>query len=241
MLNATPQNLNARIVLAQRDKTEMDSVIAEYTPFLRAQVKKIILRPKRYGEDDLFAAAQEAFWEAIRTFDETKGNFILFARLVVRRKLLTYKAEADRKNGRDTVFSDLSARDGDGGEIPFDAADETSAPTDNPLKYEIEAITEEAEAFGINLMRLNEYAPKADKTKSACFDAVNYLAARSALVAEMRTTCELPIKKITEATGIARKTIERHRQWIIVVTIVAAGGYGYMSEWIGVKPVGGAA
>jgi hypothetical protein len=40
-----------------------------------------------------------------------------------------------------------------------------SAPTDNPLKYEIEAITAEAEAFGINLMKLGDYAPKAEKLK----------------------------------------------------------------------------
>jgi RNA polymerase sigma factor len=111
---------------------------------------------------------------------------------------------------------------------------------DNPLKYEIESITAEAEGFGINLMRLGEYAPKAEKTKAACFNAVRYLTTQATLVSSMRMTSELPIKKIVEATGIARKIIERHRQWIVVVTIVATGGYERMAEWIGVKSSGGA-
>jgi hypothetical protein len=55
----------------------------------------------------------------------------------------------------------------------------------------------------------------------------------------MRKSGELPIKKIVEATGIVRKTIERHRQWLIVVTIVATSGYSLMAEWIGVQSPGG--
>jgi RNA polymerase sigma factor len=104
MSSETPKNLNARVILAKNDVKEMNSVIAEYTPFLRTLIKNTILKPKRYGEDDLFAAAQEAFWNALLSFNETKGNFILFARLVVKRKLLHIKLKLTERAAKMCIF-----------------------------------------------------------------------------------------------------------------------------------------
>ena len=50
---------------------------------------------------------------------------------------------------------------------------------------------------------------------------------------EMRDRRELPIKSITENTGIPRKTVERHRRYIIAAAEILSGDYPCLSEYMG--------
>ena len=236
MEEGKPQlNLNERAVRAKTDENEVNSLIAEYTPFLRASVRKYISGRDEYLFNDMFSIAQEAFLEAVKAYDQSKGHFIVFAGLVIKRRILNGLTEARRREGRETAFSALSARGKDGEEIEFDPPDERAQSFDNPYKWEIEAIKQEVCAYGIDFMKLAKYSPSAGKTKEACLSAVKYISGQQRLLSEMRRSGELPCKIICEATGIHRKTVERHRQYIIVVTVIAAGGYPYLSEWIGLR------
>lgn len=231
-------NLSERAVLAKTDETELNSLIAEYTPFLRASVLKYIFKPDKYLFEDMLSVAREAFWEAIRSYERDKGHFILFARLVIKRRILNALTEINRKSGRETAFSSMGKKGKDGEEIEFDPADERVSPFDNPYKWEIEAIEAEALPYGVKFTELDKYSPAAGKTKDACFAAVRYMARQPGLLSEMRRSGNLPCKKIVEATGIHRKTIERHRQYIIVVTLIAANDYPCLSEWLGLRRKG---
>jgi len=231
------RTLDARATAAKADKDEVNSLILEYTPFLRALIGKIILSPKAYGENELFSVASEAFWEAIKVYDCQRGHFINIASLVVKRRLLNLARDEKVRLTKEVGFSALAQVGKDGAEIEFDLPDPKSV-TDNPLRYEIEAIKAESFAYGIDFMRLAEYSPKAEKTKSVCFSVVRFLKSREDVLAEMRKTCALPLKKICDGTGADRKTLERHRHYIVVVTLIAANDYPFLAGWLNLRGQG---
>jgi len=229
--------LDERVIAAKADEKEVNSLISEYTPFLRALIGNIILKPRIYGENELLSAAAEAFWEAIRMYNPDKGHFINIAKLVVKRKLLNLARKEGVRLAREVSFSGLSHTGKDGEDIEFDPPDDKPG-TDNPLRWEIEAIEAESLAYGIDFMRLADYSPKAEKTKEVCFAVVRFLKGREDLLAEMRKTCGLPLKKICDEMGADRKTLERHRQYIIVVTLIAVNDYPCLAGWLNLRGKG---
>ena len=231
------RTLDERAVAAKTDEKEINSLICEYPPFLRALIGKIILKPKDYGGNELLSTAAEAFWEAVRAYDQRKGHFISLAELVVKRKLINLARNEGLRLRREINFSALSKTDKDGGEVEFDAPDNKPG-ADYPLRLEIEAIEAESLAYGIDFMQLADYSPKAEKTKEVCFAVVRFMKSRDDLLSEMRKTCALPLKKICGATGADRKTLERHRQYIIVVTLIAANDYPYLANWLDLRGKG---
>jgi RNA polymerase sigma factor len=134
----------------------------------------------------------------------------------------------------------MTGTDADGGEIAYDPADPRPA-ADNPLRLEIEAIKADSMAFGIDFFALEKVSPKAEKTKAAVLSAVRYLSRSAKLLSAFRASGgNLPLKEITENTAADRKTLKRHRQYIVVATLIVTGDYPYLSEYIGIKSAGGA-
>jgi RNA polymerase sigma factor len=145
--------------------------------------------------------------------------------------------ESGKRARSEILFSDAAERDGDGDEKEFDAPDPHENPFDNPMKWELEAIKQECAGFEIDFLRLPDWSPKAGKTKEACLLAARHVLRTNPppLLAEMRRTGNLPIKHIADALGIQRKIIERHRPYIIVLTVIADGDYPCLVEWLGLK------
>lgn len=170
-----------------------------------------------------------------------KGSFKSFAALVIKRRLLDYQAR-ERRHGFEIPVEPLtmSGENEDEELNPVAAAvmkKSSQLATDNtqthsPVRDEIEAVQELLGQYGFSFFDLTECSPKADKTKQSCAAAVRALLESEELFAEMRRTKSLPMKKLCDATGVARKVLERHRKYIIAAAEILNGEYPLLAEYM---------
>lgn len=196
--------------------------------------------------DDEYSIALIAFNEAIDSYDESKGDFFALAGLIIKRRLIDYlKLEAKHKAViyTDTIGKEEADSDEDGElalqlevrakEAEMSQSAEGMKPGSNAIQDEISALSEVLHDYGFSFFDLVDCSPKAEKTKTACGTAVNYLFEDADLLKKMRSNKTLPIKEIVENTDVPRKILERHRKYIIAAVEILAGDYPLVSEYMG--------
>lgn len=168
--------------------------------------------------DDEWAIALVAFSDAVKKYDYERGSFIPFAELIIHQNLVDHYRVQGRRSKEIQVER-----------IEDEAIVEYN---DNNLKLEIEAIAQILNDYRFSFMDLVDCSPKANKTKTACANAVSYLLKNLLLMKEMQATKQLPLKIMEKNTGIPRKILERHRKYIIAVAEILHGDYPYLAEYL---------
>ena len=217
-------DLESRAVLAANDEKLKNELISEYQNFILSSASKTIKRQVTTSDDE-FMIAMIAFNEAIDCYDRSKGKFLAFASAVIRNRII----DSIRRNARDksVPFSSLSNDNDDNTVIEFEAPQKSDTDT----RLEIEALTEELNNFGISFFELAEVTPKSRKTKRLCFDAVRYITGNQELTDIVFKKHILPIKEITDNMPSNRKTLERHRKYIITAVVVLTQDYPAIAEY----------
>lgn len=233
-----------RVLAAQTDEAELSRLIEEHKKFILANAYKAAGHFVTESDDE-WSVALIAFHEAVRTFDAEKGDFRAFAALVIKRRVLDHLKSERRHAGEIPVAPETM--DGD---VQDDTADtamglqirqreaelseekSSDAPGQNAIKDEIEALSEALSPYGISFFDLPDCSPKAEKTKSACAKAVAALLSDHDLLTKLRQSKNLPMKEITQITGIPRKILERHRKYIIAAVEILNGEYPLLAEYM---------
>jgi RNA polymerase sigma factor (sigma-70 family) len=90
--------IQERIESIRTNTDNINGFVEEYKPFIAACAEKVAGRYLTYGSDDELSIAMIAFTEAIRTFDQSRGNFFSFSRNVIKRRLIDYYRREKRHN-----------------------------------------------------------------------------------------------------------------------------------------------
>lgn len=213
-----------RVIEAQSDGSAEDLLIREYIPFIISCANKSV---GRYitREDDEFSIAIYAFHEAIEKYEPQKGAYLSFARLIIRNRLTDYLRK--EYNHNETIpFSALQSTDDDGDIKEFDVAVNDLQNLD--VKYEIEALNYELSHFDITFFDVSKNSPKSAKTKRSCWEVIEYILETQGMVDFIKEKKYIPAKEIISETGVNRKIIERHRNYIIAVVLVMSGEYEFI-------------
>jgi len=168
--------------------------------------------------DDEWSVALSAFSEAIEKYDPIKGSFLTFSDMIIRSRLIDWF----RTNGRQAA--DLHTEDMYG-EV------EDTGYNDN-LRLEIHALGETLKEYGIDFSDIAKNSPKAGKTRDACKRILRHMLENTEMVSEIKRTGTIPIKNIEKNLNLPRKTIERHRKYIIAAMEILTGDYPYLSEYL---------
>ena len=191
--------------------------------------------------DDNYSIALIAFNEAIDSYDESKGNFTSFASLVIKRRIF----DEYRKNKGELPVNP-SSFEAYGDEVDVDSLDnnvtarmnalsnEKHAETDRltAMREEIAAATELLSFYGFTFYELTDCSPKSTATKAACKDAIVCMLRPGDLYDKMKQTKLLPIKEIETRTNIKRKTLERHRKYIMAVSELLHEDFPHLGEYL---------
>ena len=216
--------LEERAALAAEDDALRNELISEYRNFILSQASKTLSRAVT-DSDDEFMTAMIAFNEAISGYNPDKGRFLSYASMTIRSRLI----DGIRRDNRHKAvpFSAMASEDDDGDVIEFEAP----AREDRDLKWEIEALTSELLKHGISFTELTAVTPKSRKTKRQCFEAVQYIQGVPMILNTVVKDGVLPIKAITDNTKLNKKTLERHRKYIITAVIVLTQDYPGIAEY----------
>ena len=174
--------------------------------------------------DDEYAIALEGFCDAVRKYNG-QASPETFVRLVIKNRLIDYM-----RSGRPYAVS-LEGEMERGFE-PSDEIESESERCSADTRSEIVRLSETLLNYGIFFSELPSVSPKHEKTRHECGKAVRFLCDTPELCARMRHKKTLPIREICENCLIPRKTVERHRKYIITATEVCIGSFPIISEYL---------
>lgn len=224
-----------RVYDAKDDMTAADSFISDYIPFIKAQVSKLMKRPVNIQQDDEYSVAMIAFHEAINGYSKTRGTFLSYASLLMRNRIIDFWRKNNRHNQVISINAPTSNEDQTIEDSLTDDEDyEENLAIREATKEEIIELSTQLRAFDVSLTDIADNSPKQERTLAACKRVVAYVKEDAELMEDFLRTKRLPLNKLTDGSKVARKTIERHRKYIIGLLLIYTNGYeiirGHLAE-----------
>ncbi|SHM67733.1 RNA polymerase sigma factor [Caldanaerovirga acetigignens] len=228
-------SINERVMAIKGNMDNISLFIEEYKPFIASVVEKCIGRRVEYGIDDELSIAMIAFNEAIQKFDINKGNFLAFARNVIKNRLIDYYRK-EKKSSDALIYIWHSADDEEEIEPEIGAEESIKKHREDEAsrlrRLEILEIKEELGKWGISFLDVAKSSPKQEGTRRVYLQVVDYIMSSPEILKTIMEKKYLPIEKIEKATKIPRKKIERGRNYIIAAVVILSGDYKYIKDYI---------
>jgi len=228
-----PVLINERVGKIKNDENEINRFVEEYKPFIASCVGKSTGRYVQYGEDDELSIGLMAFVEAIKAYDALKGNFLAFARTVIKRRLIDYGRRENRLNNAISLET-FAEEDEEGTDLSAHEALERYSEEEisEYRRLEIAELKKELAKWDISFVELADASPKQEKTREIYRELVRFMLSRPDLTDILWEKRYLPIQEIEKETRVPRKKIERGRKYIIAVLIIITGDYQYIKDFV---------
>ena len=211
---------------AQDDPQSADALIRQYLPFIRSETAKFLKRPPMDGDDEL-SIAMLAFYEAVMGYQAGRGSFLRLAATGIRNRLIDYYRQERRHRGQLSLEQPVEDEDGPTLLERTDTGrDEIAEITERSLaKAEIREFGQQLSDFGLSLSDVAASCPRQKRTLAACLRALEYAKANPDLLDSLVRSRKLPIAQLAEGAGVDRKTLERHRKYLVAILLAYTNGY----------------
>lgn len=213
------------VYAAKNDAQKADEFIRSYVPFIRSETAKFMSRHCT-DQDDEFSIAMIAFHEAIIGYSKNRGAFLSYASLLIRNRLIDYQRKESRHRGHISLYEESK----DDNRTLADKLADSKNHYDESVnleatQQEIEELASVMSRFGVTFSDVADNSPKQGRTLDACISAVQYAAKNKRLLEELLSTGKLPLAELVQGCGVARKTLERHRKYLIAMLLIQTNGY----------------
>lgn len=204
-------------------REERNALIQEHFGFIIKTVSEITGRYVEVGNDDALSVALMAFDEAISRYDEERGHFLAFCKLVIKSRVLTH-LKGEGRGQEEVSLDDLQ-------ELGFDPVDERPV-SQTDMKVEIEAWKGDLEDFAITLEQLADESPKHRDTRERAIDISEASSKKRAITDHLFTKKRLPIRKMSRTFDVTEKVIKGSKTFIISVIVIFVKEHRALLDWI---------
>jgi RNA polymerase sigma factor len=230
------QSVNTSALRAAKDERAREKLIQE--------CEEVILRTastvsRRYvgKSDDEWALALCAFSRAIDVYDETKGDFLPFAQMLIRRELVdAYRSETRRVPEMSVaphVLDGSAEPDEEEAEVTLAVARSSMEAAERSLHDEIVAANDMLADYGFRFFDLTECSPRQEKTRQECAAAIRGLLRDPPLLVELlRKNRKLPSSELRRLSGVSGKILDRYRKYIIMAALILSDDYPQLAEYL---------
>ena len=213
------------VYAAKEDLQKADDLIRDYSPFIRSEASKCISRLCT-EQDDEYSIAMIAFHEAILGYERGRGAFLSYASMLIRSRIIDFQRKEARHQGHISLYAESGD---DNRTIMDEVADERDHFEESAnleaTKQEIEELSAVMADFGVSFSDIADNSPKQERTLEACASAIRYAAENKYLLDELLRTKKLPMAQLVTGSGAERKTLERHRKYILAMLLIQTNGY----------------
>lgn len=215
-----------RSVFAAKENIQAaDDLIRAYIPFIRSEASKCISRFCTENDDE-YSIAMMAFHEAIMGYQKERGGFLSYAALIIRSRITDYLRKEARHRGNISIYQE---EDEDSRGL-IDTLTDKDDPFEESARLEAtqQEIAELASVmadFGVSFSDVADNSPKQQRTLEACAEAICYAKENSELLNELLRSKKLPMAELVAGSGVERKTLERHRKYILAMLLIQTNGY----------------
>ncbi|MDK2820169.1 MAG: polymerase sigma factor [Clostridia bacterium] len=220
------------------DAAAREELIRRFTPFILSVVSKVTGHFIRLGEDDEASVGLMAFNEAIDSYRPNGGaTFLSLAETIIRRRLVDYFRREKRHRGSlslDAITGETAVTADPLGEEKINLVDEIA-----DRSQEIKRYKEDLVAYGITLKDLVKASPQHQDARDRATAVARVIVANPLLKKFLKERKALPLKALQKEVDVSRKTLERHRKYIIAIAVMLMGNYEYLTDYIGQYKWGG--
>lgn len=214
-------SIDQQVTILQKDPQSLavEDFIKSYYPLMASSAAKRLQRYILVEGDEGFAVALEGFRKAFLTYDETKGSFVAFAKLLMDHELINHLKKEQKPPS--VSLTTLPLAD------PSLSMEETMI-----LREEIQALEEGLGQFGLTFDTLAAQMPKHEDTKKRARDIAYATYEEKELLQEIFQKCTLPVTKMALRFGVSRKLLYGSRPFIISILIVLKKKLEHIKKWL---------
>ena len=216
-----------QVYAAKTDPEAADALIGQYTGFIRSETAKLTCAARPDGYEDELSIAMLAFYEAILGYEKSRGAFLPYAARAIRNRLIDhYRAEkrheglvslhAPAEDGEDRTWLDT---------LP-DSRDEIGDyEARSASQREIREFGAQLACFGITFSDVADNCPRQERTLAACRRVLDHARSNPELLDRLVETGRLPMNELAAGAGVEKKTMERHRKYLVAILLAFTNGY----------------
>ena len=211
---------------AQGDSRAADQLIRQYLPFIKSETARFLKRPPDESQDEL-NIAMFAFYESILSYRTEKGSFLMLASTAIRNRLIDYARKEQRH--KSLISLELPSSQDDSrslGEQLSDRSDKMNEVLQiTAARTEIEEFSHQLESFGLTLSDIADNCPRQERTMEACMKVLDYAKSHPQVLVQMIHSKKLPLAQLATGSGTERKTLERHRKYLVAILLAYTNGF----------------
>ncbi|ALS78110.1 RNA polymerase sigma-I factor [Planococcus kocurii] len=215
------------------DEQVLHELLFSYSPFMKKTASQVC---KRFidDHDDEYSIALSAFNEAIEKFDQTNNaSFLTFAHLVIRRRLIDFIRKESRRDEFSHDFMTAEEPEAHNGLADHAAAMAYSIEQQNQKRSEEIFLYEKMlQQFGLSFQILVKVSPVHQDTRLTSIQIAQLVAETDEYKQYLMDKKKLPIKDIETLVKVSRKTIERHRKYIIAMALLQMSDLHFLKEYL---------
>lgn len=232
-------DLEARVLQVQtaHSPEQRDDLLRELEPHVR-RIASRVCRRVITQQDDEYMIAYRALDEALEKYKpDFNASFLSFAYKVIQRRLVDFFRQ-EVKHQRVLPISATGVRDDENNNnndqnlVAVSIERHKDEELDHMRRLEIEIFIDALGKFGITLNDLAKKKPKHRDTRENLFRIAKQLVADEKLLHTFYTQ-KRPDKETAKALGMHRRTLSRHRNYLIALTIVVVEDLGLLRSYIG--------
>ena len=229
--------LNELVLKAKSgDKKVMDDLLIAFTPYIKKTASFVC---KRFVDehDDEFSIAMSGFHEAVLQFSpEDNSSLTTFSHLIMKRRLVDhFRIEATRNDAIHLLKGEDETTGSDAQCYVFDQASIASYSSEQQAAERREEMIEYSKLlkeYGLSFRELTISSPKHTDSRKTAIQIAQIIAETPDFYAYLMANKRLPMKELESTVEVSRKTIERHRKYIIAVTLLLNSHFVYIQEYI---------
>ncbi|GAA0720684.1 RNA polymerase sigma factor SigI [Clostridium malenominatum] len=204
------------------DERDKNNLIEEYIPFIKKVVSNQLGQYIEIENNDGFSIGLMAFNEAIEKYDEKRGNFLTFASVVIKSRLID-QFRSGAKRPSEVYISELECENTMATES-FEKRVET--------RLDIATLVENMKEYGVSLEDLIKEAPKHKDTRIIAINIGKYIFENNYLKEKFLKTKNLPTIDIMKELCVSKKVIQRSRKFIIAIILILNSDLDTLKEYI---------
>lgn len=223
----TEHDIVSQVRSAKTDSEAADALIRQYMGFIRSETVKFLHTAPENGHEDELSIAMLAFYEAVLAYEKSRGAFLPYAARAIKNRLIDHY-RVEKRHGN--VIS-LHAPAGDEEDRALldtlpdgrDAIGEFESRTAS--QKEIQEFGAQLAQFGISFSDVADNCPRQERTFAACRRVLDFARTQPELLKRVEDTGKLPMGELSAGSGTDRKTMERHRKYLVAILLAFTNGY----------------
>ncbi|MBC8063139.1 MAG: RNA polymerase subunit sigma [Clostridiaceae bacterium] len=207
--------------------------IEENKGFIYNIACKICNKKLDWLNDDELSIALISFNVACDTYDNNKGNFFGFAKVLIKNSLIDFSRKA--RNTPYLMFQDEEAMvnyiDNKEAIIEFEKEQETLRKAE-----EIAMFSKELAEYKLTLNDLIEASPSHIDTRNILLNIAFKCSKEENIINYVSNKKNLPLKEMTLLTSTNRKVLEKWRKYLLVLILIfSSNEYSYIRSYFNIE------